>query len=400
MKKLLNLIMIAALLMFWACSENADMDPQPEVPIDEFPENFYDTASLTTILKTLGDTIPSWEALARFTNEAEYLELPAFEKRALAWFNPDGEENEFNNPEYDYITNLINYNQSLIDDFGSNESAALFTSVPPYGGPDGGEIIVPYPLDHLDKKLRAATVLFLREKEMGLPTVFVNFYPPFIDMPVFNSKSEFETWFVEKYLPEKEAEAKAAEMMKAEKYIPWPLEFELFITQLGGIYDDGFLANAPEEEILEFANDFKNRVLSAVKAQYNGIVVAHLYTNYEIEERRFWNKMSYAGFDELEFAIFPPFDVATTNTYMDFQLENYQKIIENSGNLPWVASEVSVFEWYVEDGKLEEYEKDMYQAAFNKLLNASNPPRGISAAAGYMKTQAAKNYLKEFFDAN
>ena len=107
--------------------------------------------------------------------------------------------------------------------------------------------------------------------------------------------------------------------------------------------------------------------------------------------------MSYTGFDELEFAIFPPFDAETTNTYMDVQLENYQKIIENSGNLPWVASEVSVFEWYVEDGKFEEYEKAMYEATFNKLENASNPPRGISAAAGYMKTEAAKQYLKEYF---
>lgn len=396
MKKLLNLLLLSAILLTWACKENPEIEP--ELPNEVIPKNFYDTASLTSILKKLADSIPSWDVLKKFTDEAEYLPLPAFEKRALAWFDPNGGENDFNNPEYDYLTNLINYNQSLIDDFGANESSALFTSVPPYSGPNGGDIVVPYPLDLLDKKLRSTTVLFLREKEKGLPTILVNFYPPSVESPVFKSQAEFETWFVERYLPEKEAEAKAAEIMKAEKYIPWPLEFELFVTQLGGIYDEGFLANASEEEILAFANDFKERVLSTVKAHYNGIVVAHLYTNYEVEERRFWNRMSYAGFDELEFAIFPAFDVETTNAYMDVQLENYQKIIENSGNLPWVASEVSVFEWYVEDGKFEAYEKDMYQAALTKLMNADNPPRGISAAGGYMKTQAAKNYIKTFFD--
>lgn len=396
MKKILNLLLISAILLTWACEENPET--KPELPNEVIPKNFYDTASLTSILKKLADSIPSWDVLKKFTDEAEYLPLPSFEKRALAWFDPNGGENDFNNPEYDYLTNLINYNQSLIDGFGANESSALFTSVPPYFGPNGGDIVVPYPLDILDKKLRSTAVLFLREKEKGLPTVLVNFYPPFIDLPVFKSQAEFETWFVERYLPEKEAEAKAAEIMKAEKYIPWPLEFELFVTQLGGIYDDGFLANASEEEVLAFANDFKERVLNAVKLHYNGIVVAHLYTNYEVEERKFWNRMSYAGFDELEFAIFPPFDVETTNKHMDIQLENYQKIIENSGNLPWVASEVSVFEWYVEDGKFEAYEKDMYQAALTKLMNADNPPRGISVAGGYMKTQAAKNYIKTFFD--
>lgn len=398
MKKLFNLFWFTILLLALACTDNPDTEPG--IPDEEVAANFYDTASLTSILKKLADSIPSWDMLRKFTDEAEYLQLPAFEKRALAWFNPDGTENEFNNPEYDYLTNLINYNQSLIDDFGANESSALFTSVPPYSGPDGGDIVVPYPLDILDKKLRSTAVLFLREKEMGLPTILVNFYPPSVESPVFKSQAEFETWFVERYLPEKEAEAKAAEIMKAEKYIPWPLEFELFVTQLGGIYDEGFLANASEDEILSFANDFKERVLSTVKAHYNGIVVAHLYTNYGVEERKFWNRMSYTGFDELEFAIFPPFDVETTNSYMDIQLENYQKIIENSGNLPWVASEVSVFEWYVEDGKFEEYEKAMYEAAFNKLLDFNNPPVGISAAGGYMKTIAAKEYVKQFFESH
>lgn len=62
-----------------------------------------------------------------------------------------------------------------------------------------------------------------------------------------------------------------------------------------------------------------------------------------------------------------------------------------------MANDVSVFEWYVEDGKLLEYEKDMYEAALNKLESASIPPKGISAAGGYMKTEAARDYLREFF---
>lgn len=383
-------------LIAWvaACSNESESDPIPDPDPDDFGV-FMDTASIKSVALNLINYIPTWEELERFTDDAERLPIPTYEKRALAYLDPTGQTNLF---EGDHMRKLLEYNQSFVEEFGGNMSSALISPLPPFFQADGSEIPFPIPLDILDEKLRAATVSILYEKTLGLPVTLVNFYPPHIEREKFDTKQEFENWFEVKFLPEKEAEAKAGELMKAEKYMPWPLEFELFITDIGGIGDEGFLEGASDEEILSFAEDVKTRIFNTVRAHYNGNIVAHLYNNYyQRPQAHFWDQMSYSEFDELHFAIFPAFDVEGTNLMLDEQLVHYQKIIENSGNIPWIAAELSVFEWYVEDGKLEEYEKALYETILTRLENSAIPPKGVSPAGGYMKTEAARNYIREFF---
>ena len=399
MKKLQNfyLLAILAFLLGAACSGN-DPDEMPELPEEPEEEvNFMDTASLKSVVLNLFDYIPTWQELERFTAEAERLLIPAYEKRALSWYGLPDEDGPFDSSQ-EWMPQVLAYNKSIIDQFGSNMSVALMAGLPPFVNPDGSELNYPLPPDVIDARMRATTVLFLYEKSLGLPVTLVNFYPPSQETERFATEADFWNWFDTRFLPEKEAEAKAAEIMKAEKYIPWPLEFELFITDVGGIYDEGFLAQSSPEEVLAFAEEVKNRVLNTVKTHFQGQVVAHLYHNYSNRpEANYWDQMSYAGFDKLHFAIFPAVDVETTARQLEVQLEHYTKIIQNSGNIPWIASEISVFEWYVEDGKMEEYEKDLYETVFTMLENAPIPPKGISPAGGYMFTEAAREYVRNYF---
>ncbi len=393
-KRLLTYLMLSFWLLAIACQNEADENPQesPEEPED--PVAFMDTASLKSVLLNLADYIPSWEELERFTANAGRLPVPAYEKRALAWLGLDG-DNQFAG---DYMKAVLDFNSELIEAFEGNMSSALMAPLPPFSGPNGEEITYPIQPDILDAKLRATTVSFLYEKSLGLPVTFVNFYPPDVESEKFADRESFYDWFDNRFLPEKIAEAKAAELMKAEKYMPWPLEFELLINDIGGIFDGGFLSESSNEEILAFASDVKTRILNAVKAHYNGIVVAHLYNNYYLRpDYHYWDEMSYTGFDEIHFALFPPFDVEGTKAYMDEQLVHYAKIIANSGDIPWVASEISVFEWYVQSGKMQEFEKGMYEATFKKLEDAPVPPKGISPAGGYMQTAEARQYVREYF---
>lgn len=393
-KRLLTCFMLSFWLLAIACQPEADERPEEPIEEPEEPVAFMDTASLKSVVLNLVNYIPSWEELERFTATAERLPVPVYEKRALAWLGLEG-DNRFTG---DYMKAVLGFNNELIEEFDGNMSSALIAPLPPFSGSNGEEITYPIQPDILDAKLRAATVSFLYEKSLGLPVTFVNFYPPHVESEKFATRESFYDWFDNRFLPEKIAEAKAAEIMKAEKYMPWPLEFELLINDIGGIFDDGFLSQSSNEEILAFASDVKTRILNAVKAHYNGIVVAHLYNNYYLRpDYHYWDEMSYTGFDEIHFALFPPFDVEGTEAYMDVQLAHYARIITNSDNIPWVASEISVFEWYVQSGKMEEYERGMYEATFKKLENAPIPPKGISPAGGYMKTDAARQYVREYF---
>lgn len=388
MKKIdLILILVLGWLLVFACS-NDNPDEIPDVPVNVDP---YDTASIAWVLDNIMNYTPTWEQLEKYTDTATFLPIPNFTKRIGNYAEEEG--NPYGD---DYLGGLQEDLNGLLDFFGANESAVDFNDMPPFYQV-GETFVVPYPLDRLDEKLRATTVLYLFDKSRGLPTKMINFYPPFAEWGNFTTRSDFDSWFESEYLPEKIAEAQAAELMKAERFTPWPLELEVFINQVGGIGNGGFLDGVSNQDILDFANEVKERIFNTVRPLYSGRLVAHLHNNYfNRPEAHFWDQMSYAEFDEISFAFFPPYDPETTANYMDEQLEHYMKVLENSGNLPWIAGEVSVFEWYVQDGMITAFEKDMYQVALEKIENAPFPHSGVEMPAGYMRTEAARNYLKEY----
>lgn len=388
--KSLYFIFLFAMIMFYSCSKKSDDAVNPPNTSEEPPINFADTASLEAITRNLNNYIPTWKELERFTNTAERLPVDFFKIRALAGTGDFGTSITIDKSMH-YFDNI---NSTFINDI----SCALFTHMPPYTDEKNPTSEVEYPLsgEFLDKRLRATTAFFLREKALGRPTLFVNFYPPHLESPHFVSESDFLKFLDEKFIPEKIAEAKAAELMKAEYYIAWPLEFELFIKDLGGLNDGGFLSGYSNEQILAFAHTVKNKIRDEVKKYYYGKLVAHSYWNFSSMDS-LWDRFDYKGFDEIHFAFFPQGDLTTTGLYLDKQLKHYSKVIQNSGNIPWAASEVSVFKRYFASTDFSKIEKDIYELVFNKLENAPIPPSGISVGVDLIETTEARDYVQSYF---
>ncbi len=388
----LGLVLLAAILIQSCSKENKIVDPVDDVT--DPPVNFSDTASIEAIALNLNNYIPTWKELERFTNETKRLSLPNYVVRGLT--GPPGWGSDIN------ISKTLNYFDQIITEWKSDYSNSLYSLIPPYLEKDslGGYKELVYPLKGkiLDEKLRAATVVALRERSLGRPTIFVNFYPPSQEDPHFSSEADFRKWLDEEFIQEKVAEAKAAEIMKAEAMIAWPLEFELFMKALGGLENNGFMSNYSDDQILNLAHEVKNKIRDEVKKHYTGKLVAHSYWNY-VSQDSLWDKFDYKGFDEIHFAFFPKIDVQATSDYMDTQLRHYKKVIEQSGNIPWIASEITLFRKSSNQVDLSKIEKDIYQTVFEKLENAPIPPAGISVGVYTIETEEARNFIKNYMNS-
>ena len=390
MKKIYTLVLVfLTIIILTSCSKDAEKDNSVVAPPYEEPRGTYsDTASLETIARNLDVYVPTWKELERFTNNAARLSLPDFIVNIAP--GPTGWGSSI----------TINRSLDLFDDFYNSSwpndmSSAIFTMMPPYTDPSGQDEIFPLSGEYFDKKLRSTTVVFLREKSLGRPTLFVNFYPPHIESPIFSSEAEVRQWIDEKFLPEKREEAKAAELMKAEFMIAWPLEFDQFIKSLGGYHDGGFITNYSDDQILSFAEEIKNKIRDEVKQYFHGKLVAHSYNNY-VTQDSLWDRFNYIGFDEIHFSLFPNFDVETTAHYMDVQIHHYTKIVQNSGNIPWSAAAICVYRKAFTQTNLAGMEKEIYATVFAKLENAPIPPRGIAVDVSEMVTDEARNYIKNY----
>ncbi len=395
MKYLLSAIIFFMMwFVFSSCKEANNNIVEPTnvpPPHDEVYSNIADTGSIEAIMYNLDKYIPTWKQLERFTKDAKRLPIPNYITRALA--GPVDWGADIN------IQKTINYFDEVHDFYNDDFSGVSYQLLPPYVDGEGSyakELIFPISGDILDKKLRAATTAYLREKSLNRPNSFVNFYPPSQETPLFMSESEFLKWIDEDFIPEKIAEAKAAELMKAEYFIAWPLEFELFIKSLGGMYADGFLSNYSNEQILAFAQVVKNKIRDAVKENFHGKLIAHSYWNYCAQDS-LWDRFDYKGFDEIYFAFFPQMSVEYTAYYTETQLRHYTKVIKNSGSIPWLASEITVYKKHFPGKDMSKIEKEIYKTMFDKLEKASIPPMGLAVGVGEIETVEARDYVKNYF---
>lgn len=346
--------------------------------------------SLDTWLSGLQNTIPSWDEIDCFIGENERLPQPNITVRGLA---SSGVVPTTGN---DYFSSVLEYWDGLTEDYSGNLSSQVFGMLPPYypnswNEETGQEL-------YLDERLRAAAVVYTREKQLGLPILMIAFSPPELESPVFNDSDEFFSWLREVFIPVKIQEAQAAELIKVESYVPWPLEMEVFIRDLGGEGNNGFIESMSDNEKIQFAQTVIDEIRDAVRPHFTGTLVAHSYHNYW-QAGTIWNQLSYDGFDEIHFAFFATCDVESTSAYMDAQLQNYQMVVENSGNLPWQANEISVGDHLFNcDTPLETIEQEVYQTIFEKLMNANNPPIGLSVATVEILTDDTRQYIQSYFD--
>jgi hypothetical protein len=337
--------------------------------------------------------IPSWTELKPLTDAAVRLPYPSYQKRALSG------SDEIQPADGNYTREALENWDYLWSTYGPNISPAFTSVVPPFVLPGGGDLTYPLPPTILDEKLRSITTMYLREKSLGRPTTFINFWPPDWDWDQFSSESTFHQWIDTQFLPNKIEEAKAAERMKVEYYVAWPLEFELFIKKHGGLGDGGFLDAMTDTEILTLATDLKNKIRDEIKKHFHGKLVAHIYTNYYWVPATWEAQLTFEGYDEIWAAIFPQGDVALTADYVDAQIAAYTNIVRNSGNIPWAANEISIFEKSFPDADLSAIEKELLETVFTKLENASPAPIGIAPAIYPLSTQAAKDYVISYFSS-
>jgi hypothetical protein len=349
--------------------------------------------SIQSLADNLMNHIPSWAELKPLTDAAVRLPYPSYQKRALSG------SDEIQPADGNYTREALEVWDDIWSTYGPNISPAFSSVVPPFVLPGGGDLTYPLPPAILDEKLRSITTLYLREKSLGRPTTLINFWPPNWDPPPFSSESTFHQWIDTQFLPNKIEEAKAAERMKIEYYVAWPLEFELFIKDQGGLGDGGFLDAMTDAEILTLATDLKNKIRDEIKKHFHGKLVAHIYTNYYWVPATWEAQLTFEGYDEIWAAIFPQGDVALTADYVDAQIAAYTNIVKNSGNIPWVANEISIFEKSFPDTNLNAIEKELLETVFTKLENASPAPIGIAPAIFPLSTQAAKDYVISYFSS-
>ncbi len=349
--------------------------------------------SIQSLADNLMNHIPSWTELKPLTDAAVRLPYPSYQKRALSG------SDEIQPADGNYTREALENWDYLWSTYGPNISPAFTSVVPPFVLPGGGDLTYPLPPTILDEKLRSITTMYLREKSLGRPTTFINFWPPDWDWDQFSSESTFHQWIDTQFLPNKIEEAKAAERMKVEYYVAWPLEFELFIKKHGGLGDGGFLDAMTDTEILTLATDLKNKIRDEIKKHFHGKLVAHIYTNYYWVPATWEAQLTFEGYDEIWAAIFPQGDVALTADYVDAQIAAYTNIVRNSGNIPWAANEISIFEKSFPDADLSAIEKELLETVFTKLENASPAPIGIAPAIYPLSTQAAKDYVISYFSS-
>lgn len=347
------------------------------------------TTTLDTWISDLQNTIPSWDEIDCFIGDNERLTKPAMTVRGLA-------SSGVISPSMDYFAEVLDYWDTLSADYSGNLSSQVFGMLPPYyvdsWNPDTGQEY------YLDERLRAAAVAYTREKQLGRPILMIAFTPPQLESPVFDDSDEFFTWLRNVFIPVKIQEAQAAELIKVESYVPWPLEMEVFIRDVGGDGNGGFLESMTDGEKIQFGQSIINEIRDAVRPHFSGTLVAHSYHNYW-QAGTVWNQLSYDGFDEIHFAFFATCDVESTSAYMDAQLANYQMVVENSGNIPWQANEISVGENLFNcDTPLDTIEQQVYQTIFEKLMNAENPPIGLSVSTVDILTEDARQYIQSYFN--
>jgi len=350
--------------------------------------------SIQSLADNLMNHIPTWTELKPFTDAAVRLSYPSYQKRALIW-GTDIQPSDGN-----YARDQMELYDQTWANYGPNISGALSSVLPPFVAPGGGSLTYPLPATILDEKLRSITTMFLREKSLGRPTTLINFWPPSWDPDPFNSEAAFDDWIDNQFLPNKVEEAKAAERMKMEYYVAWPLEFELFVKNFGGLGDGGFLDSMSEGQILTFATNLKNKIRDEIKQHFTGKLAAHIYNNYHAGNTTWQDDLTYEGFDEIWAAFFPQGDVQYTAAYTDVQIAAYTEIVKNSGNIPWVATEISIFDEYFPNADLNAIEKDLLETVLTKLEMASPAPVGIGPLTGSkLRTQAARDYVTTYFSS-
>ena len=334
---------------------------------------------------------PSWEELSCFTDDLERLPVPTFAKRILAGAELGIQSN--------LVELNINYWDELIAKYPINVSPANMPAMPPYVDNNGNNLKYPLDSETLDDALRSIATVLINEKLKGMVVLLANIYPVDDTDIGLNSEEEFRNWFTDVFIPEKTAEAIVAERIKAEYYVPFPIEFELFIKR-----QFGFIETLSDAKKLALAQDLLDEAFNTVRPLFNGRLVAYSFNRYE-DTDDFWSGLVFSKFDEVGFTLFPECDLVGTDDRLELQFFHIMKIVERD-NIPWSIGELQVLEelFAACDNSGETFKSlqaDIYSSVFNKVTELPIQPIGMHIGDVLeAHTDEAQAVVLEFFNSH
>ncbi len=391
------IVYILLVLLLSGCSGSGSDSSTTTSPDDTTIDNQGGcNVSLSSYLDNLHNYIPTWEELECFTQDAVRQPLPAFSKRGLS-----GAIN-INQDNIDQVAALlINEWDSIYNGYGANISSAVMSLSPPFTGPNDEVITYPMTTAIADYVFRGAATLFLHEKQLGRPVVWVNFYPIDDASSIFTTQLEFESWVINELLPEKVLEAQAAENIKAEYYIPFPIEFEIFFKKYSGFGEGSFADALSENEFVALGQWLIDLIHDTVRPHYNGRLIAHVYNAVQGGDGDlFLQDLSFSQYDEFYIAAFPACDLNVTQNHIDEQIAYYMPMVARDG-LPWQLSELTVqsaiFDMCSTD--LSAIEADVYNAVFQTIDLQSIEPSGVQVGVYEIQSTLGEQTVIDYFSS-
>jgi hypothetical protein len=197
-----------------------------------------------------------------------------------------------------------------------------------------------------------------------------------------SSQVAFKEWYLNHFIPEKVVEAKALERIKVEKYTPFVVELESWVARILP-----FAATTSTSEKVALAQWMIDMLVPELRKHFKGSIHAHSYINYELDGIE-WNQLNFSKFDSLGFSYFPICGGTDHKQYLEIQFENYLKVVEKSGNIPWGVSEIGPSKkTWVENGCMSERDyADIEPVIFEAFLNKMKAVTPAPSSAGFATT--------------
>jgi hypothetical protein len=328
------------------------------------------------------DTVPTWEQLDCFTNTLVRKPTPKFLSDRLTDFSKYIEDRTTPNLGWTMYQDIDAQTTALGTDVAMWNT---LNQVPPYVELSTNTVYT-FPLkpEWHERKIRFAASIFIAQKKKDRFTSAVFFYPPtpLMSWAFASSQTVFKEWYLNHFIPEKVVEAKALERIKVERYTPFVVELETWVARILP-----FAAVTSTAEKVELAQWMIDTLVPELRKHFKGLIHAHSYINYELNGVE-WNRLNFSKFDTLGFSYFPVCGGQDHNTYLQIQFENYLKVVENSGNIPWGVSEIGPSKkTWVDNGCMSEAEySDIEPVIFEVFINKMKTVTPAPSSTGFAST--------------
>lgn len=345
-----------------------------------------DSCDLDAVLERLEQDRPSWEAIDCMAADTPEHAYPDFAARLLASSEQFGQQ-----------SGLVQMHMDLWEDVRTTEpvtlSSANMASMPPWADPQGQTLEYPLSPHWHDESLRGVIPPMLAEKRAGTPVLLQNHYPHGMLGPEFEDPDQFRAWMEDHFLPEKEREAEAAQRAGIEAYAPFPIEVEVYFNHI----DQPTLNELPTEELVTLAQEWVDATLETVRPLYDGHLVAHSYAKYDFRGAE-WQEISFAGFDEVAFSLFPECDMNITRDYLETQLDAYMAMVARDG-VAWSIGEFGADEDNFElcGTDFDAIEQEIYQTVFDAVDARAPTPVGMGVAWLPGDSEVAGEAVRAYF---